>query len=108
MFAEPSVMAEQLLPYLLRMVDRYPQCPLLVVRLMAWAKENVPLVLDSLAACKELIPGTALCFFSDCRSRCVKTAPRSNAVKSGSHSSFCAREELSYYYLSMLLHRSVS
>lgn len=63
MFAEPSVMAEQLLPYLLRTVDRYPEGPLLVARLTAWAQENVLLVLDGLAACKELVPGTALRFF---------------------------------------------
>lgn len=63
MFAEPSVMADQLLPYLLQMVDCYPECPLLATRLTAWAQENVPLVLDGLGACKELVPGTVRHFF---------------------------------------------
>lgn len=63
-FAEPSVMAEQLLPYLLRIVDRYADCPLLVQSLTAWAQENVGPVLDGLAASKELAPGTKLGFSS--------------------------------------------
>lgn len=61
-FAEPSVMVAQLLPYLLQIVDRYAECPLLVQSLMAWAQENVVLVLDGLAASKELVPGIKLYF----------------------------------------------
>lgn len=58
MFAEPSVMAEQLLPFLLRTVDCYLERPLLAQSLTGWAQENLPLVLDGLAACKEFVPGT--------------------------------------------------
>lgn len=49
-------MAEQLLPYLLRVVERDADRPLLA----AWAQENLGLVLDGLAASKELVPGAEI------------------------------------------------
>lgn len=59
-FAEPSVMTAFLLPRLLQMADKYPECPALAGRLREWAHENAPRVLDDLAACKSLLPGKTL------------------------------------------------
>lgn len=65
-FAEPSVMSARLMPYLLQMADRYSESPSLAQSLRAWAKANVAQVLDSLAACKELVPGTTLVRLEKC------------------------------------------
>ncbi|KAK0150982.1 Thyroid adenoma-associated [Merluccius polli] len=59
-FAEPSVMAAFLLPRLLQMADKCPECPALAQRLRAWASENAPRVLDDVAACTALLPGDTL------------------------------------------------
>lgn len=60
MFAEPSVMSAHVLPYLLQMADRRSECSAVAQRLSAWAEESAAQVLDSLAVCKELQPGTTL------------------------------------------------
>ncbi|KAJ3604719.1 hypothetical protein NHX12_029458 [Muraenolepis orangiensis] len=59
-FAEPSVMTAFLLPRLLQLGDKYPECPALAGRLRAWASETAPRVLDHLAALKPLLPGDTL------------------------------------------------
>ncbi|KAK7934127.1 hypothetical protein WMY93_005023 [Mugilogobius chulae] len=56
-FAEPSVMCSQVLPYLLQMVDKYSQSPSLAKRLNIWARESGPQVLEDFVVCKELVSG---------------------------------------------------
>ncbi|KAJ0041712.1 hypothetical protein NL108_007923, partial [Boleophthalmus pectinirostris] len=59
-FAEPSVMCAQVLPYLLQMAEKCSQSPSLGIQLNTWAKETVPHVLEDLQICKELLTGTML------------------------------------------------
>ncbi|KAM7416659.1 hypothetical protein PAMA_018626 [Pampus argenteus] len=59
-FAEPSVMSAQVLPYLLQIAEKYPESSALAQRLSAWAEESTAQVLDSLAVSKELQPGETL------------------------------------------------
>lgn len=59
-FAEPSVMSAHVLPYLLQMAERSCESSAVGQRLSAWAEESAAQVLDSLAVCKELHPGTTL------------------------------------------------
>ncbi|XP_030000291.1 thyroid adenoma-associated protein homolog [Sphaeramia orbicularis] len=63
-FAEPSVMSAQVLPYLLQMADSYSKSSALAKRLSAWAEENTPQVLDGLAVCQELLSGELLTWVS--------------------------------------------
>lgn len=60
MFSEPSVMSAHVLPYLLQMAEKYPRSSALAHSLMTWAEENAAQVQDSLAVCKEILPGTTL------------------------------------------------
>lgn len=57
MFSEPSVMCVHVLPYLLRMAEKYSESSSLGDRLSMWAEENVAQVLNNLRVCKELLPG---------------------------------------------------
>lgn len=59
-FAELSVMSAHVLPYLLQMAEKYSESSALAQSLSAWAEESAAQVLDSLAVCKELLPGTTL------------------------------------------------
>lgn len=59
-FAEPSVMSAHVLPYLLQMAEKYSESSALAQSLSAWAEGSAAQVLDSLAVCKELLPGTTL------------------------------------------------
>lgn len=59
-FAEPSVMSAHVLPYLLQMAEKHSESSALAQSLSAWAEESAAQVLDSLAVCKELQPGTTL------------------------------------------------
>lgn len=59
-FAEPSVMSAHVLPYLLQMAEKSSESSALAQSLSAWAGESAAQVLDSLAVCKELQPGTTL------------------------------------------------
>ncbi|XP_055079941.1 thyroid adenoma-associated protein homolog [Periophthalmus magnuspinnatus] len=56
-FSEPSVMCAQVLPYLLRIADKYSQSPSLEKHLNTWVKETGPQVLEDLQVCKELSTG---------------------------------------------------
>ena len=64
MFAEPSVMSAHVLPYLLLLAERHSESSAVAQRLRAWAEESAAQVLDGLAVCKELQPGTALSYQS--------------------------------------------
>ncbi|XP_048837320.1 thyroid adenoma-associated protein homolog [Brienomyrus brachyistius] len=55
-FAEPAAMSELLLPYLLRLADRYPQCSSLRVSMALWVRENTGPVLENVSLCKQLNP----------------------------------------------------
>ncbi|XP_044227695.1 thyroid adenoma-associated protein homolog [Thunnus albacares] len=59
-FAEPSVMSAHVLPYLLRMAEKYSESSALAQSLIAWAEESTAQVLDSLTVCKELQPADTL------------------------------------------------
>ncbi|XP_076007130.1 tRNA (32-2'-O)-methyltransferase regulator THADA-like [Genypterus blacodes] len=59
-FAEPSVMSAHLLPNLLQMEEKSHKSSHLAQSLIVWAKKSTPQVLDSLAVCKELLPGEVL------------------------------------------------
>ncbi|XP_067466068.1 tRNA (32-2'-O)-methyltransferase regulator THADA [Thunnus thynnus] len=59
-FAEPSVMSAHVLPYLLRMAEKYSESSALAQSLIAWAEESAAQVLDSLTVCKELQPADTL------------------------------------------------
>uniref|UniRef100_UPI0037E75B27 tRNA (32-2'-O)-methyltransferase regulator THADA n=1 Tax=Semicossyphus pulcher TaxID=241346 RepID=UPI0037E75B27 len=59
-FAEPSVMAAHVLPYLLQMAGRYSKSSFLAQSLSAWAEDNAAQVQDSLALCKEHQPAETL------------------------------------------------
>lgn len=65
-FAEPSVMTAHVLPYLLQMAERYSESSALAQSLSAWAEDSAAQVQDSLAVCKELLPGTTLTYQSEC------------------------------------------
>lgn len=56
-FAEPSVMAAHVLPYLLRMAEKSSESSAVAQRLSAWAEESAAQVRGGLAVCKELQPG---------------------------------------------------
>lgn len=62
MFAEPSVMSVLVLPYLLQMAEKGTDSSALAHSLSAWAEQSAAQVLDSLAVCKEILPGTILPF----------------------------------------------
>ena len=66
-FAEPAVMSAHVLPYLLHLAEKYSISSALARDLSAWAERSAAQVADSLAACKELQPGTKLA----CQSECV-------------------------------------
>lgn len=66
-FAEPSVMTAHVLPYLLQMAEKYSESSALAQSLSAWAEQNTAQVLDSIAVCKEIFPGTALACQHDCK-----------------------------------------
>lgn len=53
-------MSAHLLPYLLQMAEKYSESSTLAQSLIAWAEESAAQVLDSLAVCKELQPGSTL------------------------------------------------
>lgn len=57
-FAEPSVMCAHVLPYLLQMAERYSESSAVAQSLSVWAEESAAQVLDGLAVCRELQPGT--------------------------------------------------
>ncbi|KAM3611107.1 uncharacterized protein V6R79_013523 [Siganus canaliculatus] len=59
-FAEPSVMAAHVLPYLLQMADKCSESSGLAQSLSTWAVESAAPVLDSLAVCNELQPAEPL------------------------------------------------
>lgn len=59
-FAEPSVMAAHVLPYLLQMADRYSESSALARSLSTWTEQNAAQVVESLAVCKKLKPGTTI------------------------------------------------
>ncbi|XP_035236256.1 LOW QUALITY PROTEIN: thyroid adenoma-associated protein homolog [Anguilla anguilla] len=56
-FAEPAVMSERLLPYLLRLAAKVPESPCLADRLLRWARENVADVQENVGLCKQLYQG---------------------------------------------------
>ncbi|KAJ8379392.1 hypothetical protein SKAU_G00001700 [Synaphobranchus kaupii] len=56
-FAEPGVMSERLLPYLLRLAGKVPQSSCLANRLMRWARENSPDVQKNVSICTRLHRG---------------------------------------------------
>lgn len=60
MFAEPCVMSAHVLPHLLQMAENYSESSALAQSLRLWAEQNAAQVLDSLAVCRELLPGTTL------------------------------------------------
>ncbi|XP_041856056.1 thyroid adenoma-associated protein homolog isoform X2 [Melanotaenia boesemani] len=53
-FAEPSVMSAQVLPYLLQMAEKSFQSSAMAESLNSWAKENAAQVLDNLTVCQKL------------------------------------------------------
>nr|XP_023660131.1 thyroid adenoma-associated protein homolog [Paramormyrops kingsleyae] len=55
-FAEPVAMSELLLPYLLRLADRYPECSSLHVSMALWVRENTGLVWENVSLCKQFNP----------------------------------------------------
>ncbi|XP_056276061.1 thyroid adenoma-associated protein homolog isoform X3 [Pseudoliparis swirei] len=55
-FAEPSVMAAHVLPYLLHMAEKSSESSAVAQRLSAWAEESAAQVRGGLAVCKELQP----------------------------------------------------
>lgn len=59
-FAEPSVMSVHVLPHLLQMAENTSQSSSSAQSLSSWAEENVAQVLDSLAVCEQLLPGTTV------------------------------------------------
>lgn len=59
-FSERSVMCAYVLPYLLQMAGKYSESAALAQSLRTWAEQNVAQVLDSLAVCREFLPGNAL------------------------------------------------
>uniref|UniRef100_A0A3Q2Z881 Si:ch211-225b11.4 n=1 Tax=Hippocampus comes TaxID=109280 RepID=A0A3Q2Z881_HIPCM len=54
-FAEPSVMSEYVLPYLLLMAEKYSESSAMAQRLSTWAEENAAPLLDNLTLCKILL-----------------------------------------------------
>ncbi|XP_061762555.1 tRNA (32-2'-O)-methyltransferase regulator THADA [Nerophis ophidion] len=64
-FAEPSVMSAHVLPYLLRMVEKHSESPLLAQSLRVWAEENAAQLLGNLALCKDLPPVERLTLLVD-------------------------------------------
>lgn len=67
MFAEPSVMSEYVLPYLLLMAEKYSESSAMAQRLSTWAEENAAPLLDNLTLCKSLRPGSTLvCLDTNC------------------------------------------
>lgn len=58
-------MSAHVMPYLLQMAEKYSESSSLAQSLRAWAEESTAQVLDSLAVCKELQPGSTLAFQSD-------------------------------------------
>ncbi|KAK2837266.1 hypothetical protein Q5P01_014478 [Channa striata] len=59
-FAEPSVMSAQVLPYLLQMAEKYCESTALAHSLRAWVGQTAAQVLDSLTVCKEILPAEKL------------------------------------------------
>ncbi|XP_051924804.1 thyroid adenoma-associated protein homolog isoform X2 [Hippocampus zosterae] len=66
-FAEPSVMSEYVLPYLLLMAEKYSESSALAQRLSTWAEENAAPLLDNLTLCKSLQPAEMLTLLTDPR-----------------------------------------
>ncbi|XP_029961478.1 thyroid adenoma-associated protein homolog [Salarias fasciatus] len=58
-FAEPSVMAAHVLPYLLQMAGKYAQSSSLAQSLDSWAERNAAQVLDDLRLCRTLQQGAS-------------------------------------------------
>ncbi|XP_067376091.1 tRNA (32-2'-O)-methyltransferase regulator THADA isoform X2 [Channa argus] len=56
-FAEPSVMSAQILPYLLQMAEKYSESTALAQTLRTWVEQTAAQLLDSLTVCKEIVPG---------------------------------------------------
>ncbi|XP_056602907.1 thyroid adenoma-associated protein homolog [Triplophysa dalaica] len=59
-YAEPSVMSESLLPYLLRLAKRYPESSTLAEDLELWARNNVSAVRENLSICLKFQLGDVL------------------------------------------------
>ncbi|XP_056313525.1 thyroid adenoma-associated protein homolog [Danio aesculapii] len=59
-FAEPSVISECLLPYLLRLVKHYPQSSTLAENLERWAQNSAATVKENLTTCMQLQLGDVL------------------------------------------------
>ncbi|KAF3695800.1 Phosphoinositide-3-kinase-interacting protein 1 Kringle domain-containing protein HGFL Precursor [Channa argus] len=55
-FAEPSVMSAQILPYLLQMAEKYSESTALAQTLRTWVEQTAAQLLDSLTVCKEIVP----------------------------------------------------
>uniref|UniRef100_A0A3P8VX30 Si:ch211-225b11.4 n=1 Tax=Cynoglossus semilaevis TaxID=244447 RepID=A0A3P8VX30_CYNSE len=55
-FAEPSVMSAQVLPYLLQMTEKHPQSSALAQSLSMWVEQSAAHVCDCLELCKNLLP----------------------------------------------------
>ncbi|XP_019715994.1 thyroid adenoma-associated protein homolog [Hippocampus comes] len=66
-FAEPSVMSEYVLPYLLLMAEKYSESSAMAQRLSTWAEENAAPLLDNLTLCKSLQPAEMLTLLTDPR-----------------------------------------
>lgn len=57
LYAEPLVICECVLPYLLQLALKYPQSPVLAQRLDTWVNEHLTHVLEDLTVFRRIVSG---------------------------------------------------